>query len=389
MDRKNRDFLLEDKFIEWRLLQTEELDSYWEAFRNNNPELSNDIDVAIKEFEVVRLNNKRLHLTDKQDIINNIFRKGKIRKRLKIFIQASSSVAAIAIIGLFIALLTNSNNDLTQTNTIVGLTLPEEEVYIISNENKTKIVNNSSLELTTDNKAIVTNDTGDKEEVSLATASMNRIVVPYGKRSNITLADGSKVWLNSGTQLDFPTTFTGSTREINVNGEIYIEVEENKDIPFIVNTNNMSIKVYGTSFNVTAYEEDDINRVVLVNGSVGLSVLGQKNEVILKPSEKADLIATDIIKETVNTSEYISWINDVLEFNETPISEILKRVGRYYNVQFENMPEISLNKQTCSGKLFLSNNLDSVMTAISSISSTEYTRNNNIIQINKNEEPMN
>lgn len=389
MDRKNRDFLLEDKFIEWRLLQTEELDSYWEAFRNNNPELSNDIDVAIKEFEVVRLNNKRLHLTDKQDIINNIFRKGKIRKRLKIFIQASSSVAAIAIIGLFIALLTNSNNDLTQTNTIVGLTLPEEEVYIISNENKTKIVNNSSLELTTDNKAIVTNDTGDKEEVSLATASMNRIVVPYGKRSNITLADGSKVWLNSGTQLDFPTTFTGSTREINVNGEIYIEVKENKDIPFIVNTNNMSINVYGTSFNVTAYEEDDINRVVLVNGSVGLSVLGQKNEVILKPSEKADLIATDIIKETVNTSEYISWINDVLEFNETPISEILKRVGRYYNVQFENMPEISLNKQTCSGKLFLSNNLDSVMTAISSISSTEYTRNNNIIQINKNEEPMN
>lgn len=383
MDRKNRDFLLEDKFIEWRLLQTEELDSYWEAFRNNNPELSNDIDVAIKEFEVVRLNNKRLHLTDKQDIINNIFRKGKIRKRLKIFIQASSSVAAIAIIGLFIALLTNSNNDLKQTNTIVGLTLPEEEVYIISNENKTKIVNNSSLELTTDNKAIVTNDTGDKEEVSLATASMNRIVVPFGKRSTITLVDGSKVWLNSGTQLDFPTTFTGSTREINVNGEIYIEVKENKDIPFIVNTNNMSIKVYGTSFNVTAYEEDDINRVVLVNGSVGLSVLGQNNEVILKPSEKADLIATDIIKETVNTSEYISWINDVLEFNETPISEILKRVGRYYNVQFENMPEISLNKQTCSGKLFLSNNLDSVMTAISSISSTEYTRNNNIIQINK------
>lgn len=383
MDSKNRDFLLEDKFIEWRLLQTEELDSYWEAFRNNNPELSNDIDVAIKEFEVVRLNNKRLHLTDKQDIINNIFRKGKIRKRLKIFIQASSSIAAIAIIGLFIALLTNSNNDLKQTNTIVGLTLPEEEVYIISNENKTKIVNNSSLELTTDNKAIVTNDTGDKEEVSLATASMNRIVVPFGKRSTITLVDGSKVWLNSGTQLDFPTTFTGSTREINVNGEIYIEVEENKDIPFIVNTNNMSIKVYGTSFNVTAYEEDDINRVVLVNGSVGLSVLGQKNEVILNPSEKADLIATDIIKETVNTSEYISWINDVLEFNETPISEILKKVGRYYNVQFENMPEISLNKQTCSGKLFLSNNLDSVMTAISSISSTEYTRNNNIIQINK------
>ena len=92
---------------------------------------------------------------------------------------------------------------------------------------------------------------------------MNRIVVPYGKRSNITLADGSKVWLNSGTQLDFPTTFTGSTREINVNGEIYIEVKENKDIPFIVNTNNMSINVYGTSFNVTAYENNSPNSASL------------------------------------------------------------------------------------------------------------------------------
>ena len=72
-----------------------------------------------------------------------------------------------------------------------------------------------------------------------------------------------------------------------------------------------------------------------------------------------------------------------MEFNETPVSEILKKVGRYYNVEFENSPDISLNDKTYSGKLFLSNNLDSVMVSISLLSSTKYSREDNIIHISK------
>jgi len=101
------------------------------------------------------------------------------------------------------------------------------------------------------------------------------------------------------------------------------------------------------------------------------------------PNEKIDISENNIRKEKVDISEYISWKEGILEFRNTPMSEILKKIGRYYNVQFEETPDIPLNKQTCSGKLFLSNNLDSVMTSVSILSSTVYKRENNTIQITK------
>ena len=386
MDSKNRDFLLEDKFIEWRLFKTDELNSYWEAFRIKNPEISDDIDIAIEEFESVRFNENKLSEIEKRDIINSIITDVKRRGKVKSIIQVISTVAAIAILGVFISIFTNLNNKDTNIiieNSILGQTMPEEEVYIISNNNKTSLADNSNLELTPNNKAVITNNIGETEEVSLTTSSLNRIVVPYGRRSTIILADGSKVWLNSGTQLDFPTTFTGKTREINVNGEIYIEVKEDKKTPFIVNTESMAIQVYGTAFNVTSYNDDENQSIVLVEGKVGVKTSGYKDEFTLKPNEMISLSGNEVIKENVDVSKYISWTKDILVFEETPISEILKRIGRYYNVQFDNLPEVTLNEQTCSGKLFLSEYLDSVMMSISSLSSTKYERNNNIINITK------
>lgn len=389
MNNKKRDFVFEDKFIEWRLLPTDELDKYWEDFRKNNPELSYELDIAIEKFGSLNFDTYTLQEEEKKEILDTIFHKLKKKNHFRTFIQATSTIAAIAIIGLFITLFTNTNNNKSSTeNTIIGQTLPEEDVYIISGESKTKLSNNSNLELTKDKKALITDSAKRTKEVVLAEATMNRLVVPYGKRSNITLADGTKVWINSGTQLDFPSEFVGKNREINVNGEIYIEVKEDKKRPFIVTTNKMSVKVYGTAFNVTAYKEEDSNSIVLVEGKVGVKANGNSKESYLQPNEKLDLTVNGMVKKVVDVSEYISWTRDVLEFEETPISEILKKVGRYYNVRFENSPEIALNELTCSGKLFLSNSLDSVMTSISALSSTKYKRENNIIHIKKRNEPM-
>lgn len=384
MDNKKRDFLLEDKFIEWRLLPTEELNSFWEEFRLNNPELIQDLDKAIEEFDAISFETSKLTEREKQEILSIISKKANKKSRIRTFIQATSTIAAIAIIGLFITFLfnNNQNNEYTLDNTIIGQTLPEEDIYIISGDSKTKLANNSNLELTKDKKAIVKDSTQETKEVVLAKTTMNRLVVPYGKRSNIVLSDGSKIWINSGTQLDFPTDFVGNKREIKVNGEIYIEVVNDNKKPFIVNAGKMAIQVYGTSFNVTAYDDEEISSVVLVEGSVGVTTPGYESTV-LSPNEKLDLSSGGISKEVVDVSEYISWTRDVLEFDETPISEVLSKIGRYYNVQFENSPDIRLNEQTCSGKLFLSNNLDSVMISISVLSSTEYERNNNIIHIRK------
>jgi ferric-dicitrate binding protein FerR (iron transport regulator) len=158
-------------------------------------------------------------------------------------------------------------------------------------------------------------------------------------------------------------------------------------VPFIVHAKDMDILVQGTSFNISAYRDDNRQTVVLVEGKVkiesGSTVIAE-----LLPNEKVDITENNILKERVDVSEYISWRKGILEFNNTPMSEILKKIGRYYNVQFEGTADIPLNKQTCSGKLFLSNNLDSVMTSVSILSSTVYKRENNTIQITKKQLPM-
>ena len=211
---------------------------------------------------------------------------------------------------------------------------------------------------------------------------MNQLVVPYGKRTHLTLTDGTVVWLNSGSRLDFPTEFNRRSREIRVDGEIYIQVANNPKVPFMVHVEGMTILVQGTSFNVSAYHDEATKTVVLVEGIVTIKA-GENQAIELLPNEKLDVSEGYFSKETVDVSEYISWRTGVLKFNQTPMSEILKKVSRYYNVQFEKTPEIELNRETFSGKLFLSTNLDSVMTSVSILSSTKYHRDGDVIRITK------
>lgn len=90
-----------------------------------------------------------------------------------------------------------------------------------------------------------------------------------------------------------------------------------------------------------------------------------------------------LTKSLVDASEYTSWHDGVIKFNRTSLTDVLKKIGRYYNVSFESSSDIALNEKTVSGKLFLSNNLDSVMTTVSVLSSTDYKREDNLIWIRK------
>jgi len=140
---------------------------------------------------------------------------------------------------------------------IVGETLPEEEIILISAGKKINLAGNAHIGLTKDGKALVTDSSSSQKELLLARTELNRLMVPYGKRSNLTLSDGTEVWLNSGTELDFPSEFSGKTREISVNGEIFIEVAHNASVPFIVHVKDIDIRVQGTSFNISAYRNEN------------------------------------------------------------------------------------------------------------------------------------
>ncbi len=391
-ENKNRsfqathNFLLDENFISWRLFQTEELDKYWKNFLVENPHLEKAFHEAITRFNAVKINKEQLPEEDRKEVYTTVLSNIRRYKRLRL-LRRISSVAAVLVIGIISVLFIVRGKNLHPYNApereiIVGQALPAEEIYLISGGKKINIAHKSRIGLTGEGKALVTDSSGSPKELSLAATELNKLVVPYGKRTNLALSDGTEVWLNSGTQLDFPSKFTGEKREIYVNGEIFIDVAHNSRIPFVVHTRDMDIYVQGTSFNISAYQDDNRKTVVLVDGKVRIETAGNYTAELL-PNEKLEITDNDITKEPVNALEYISWTKGLLEFDETPVSEILRKIGRYYNVQFESDEEITLNDKTCSGKLFLSNNLDSVMTSVSVLSSTIYQRENNIIYITK------
>lgn len=392
MDKKKpflsvADFLNDDTFIAWRLFQTEELNAYWADFVKENPLSEALLREAVRQFEAVKLNEIPLPLQAEEKLYEKIrcrIDANRHQKKQRIVYWASAAASFLLLIAS-VTFYTLQEKEKTPIhivkNEIVGETLPSENVQLISGADVIDLQSHSAITLSSDGHASVTDSTRNTKALQLAENRTNKLIVPYGKRSFIALSDGTKAWINSGSELDFPSNFTGKSRDIYVKGEVYLEVAKSA-LPFVVHTHNTNIRVLGTKFNITAYHDDATESVVLVEGSVQVNIPSKAN-IMLKPNEMATISTGRATKQTVDASEYIAWHNGVLEFDETSMTEVLKKIGRYYNVSFENVPDIALNKKTVSGKLFLSNNLDSVMTSISRLSSTQYTRKDNLIIIRK------
>lgn len=384
---KRNQFLQDEEFIKWRLYRTSELNLKWKEFRRDNPALQEELDEAISIFKSIRFKGYPLSNPEKVEMWENIRREVLAQKRIRrirLFVTSAAALLAVAIVSslLYFSAINSRVIDQNNDKIIIGESLPGEEIYLITGEGRMELSNNSSVEITSDSRLLIKGSVDSKKEISTdAKLPMNKLVVPFGRRSSIILADGSKLIVNSGTVVEFPTAFSGKTRDIRVQGEIFVDVKSDAGKPFIVHTQKMDIKVFGTTFNVEAYNDDQPDNVVLVTGKV--QIVAEGSEVDLLPSQKAEFADGNINIEDVEVSPYISWTRDVLEFNETSLAEILKKIGRYYNVSFENSHEFNPDKRTFSGKLYLSPNLDSVMISISTLTSTKYSREDNTIIIRK------
>ena len=167
---------------------------------------------------------------------------------------------------------------------------------------------------------------------------MNTVTVPQGQRVHLTLSDGTKVWLNAKTKMEYPQSFKVSDQRIvKVDGEAYFEVSKTGQ-PFIVNVNGMQVEVLGTTFNISAYPNEEY-QTTLVNGSVRVSA--EKGEsLILKPSQQATIAlgSNSIQVRTVDTSFYTSWVKGKINFKDQRLEDIMKTLSRWYdmNVVYEN-----------------------------------------------------
>lgn len=160
----------------------------------------------------------------------------------------------------------------------------------------------------------------------------NMMTVPRGGEYSLVLSDGTKVWLNSQSQLRYPVRFEGKERVVELEGEAYFEVARDAGMPFIVKAGGHEVKVYGTCFNVSAYREDGNLVTTLEEGKVGLLAYGE--EYFLEPGEQASVVSDTkkVLVRAVNTSIYCSWRGGAFLFEEERLETILTRLSRWYNV---------------------------------------------------------
>ncbi|MFA6702547.1 MAG: FecR family protein [Dysgonamonadaceae bacterium] len=377
------DFLNNDLFVLWMISPTKELDAYWKRYLQTDEASVEAFYEAVEEFNNIRSLKDNSYNNEEKIVkhrLNENITNYKKKQRTKLIII--SSVAAVLLLIISLPLITNKyNGNISKEEVLIGSNADNNGVQLLSGNEVLSLSDNSILDLSEKDNNVVIHDSTSKKEVRLKDIKTNKLIVPYGKRSSIVLADGSTIYMNSGSELTFPSSFSGNTREVTAVGEIYIEVAKQKE-PFIIHTPQSKIRVYGTTFNVSAYAEEKEESVVLVNGSVEIESHNQS--LILKPNERAVVKDGEISSRTVDTSEYVSWKNGFFKLYNTPLNDVLMKIGRYYNVEFMYSKELKLDVKTCSGKLFLAENINDVLSSFSLMTNLMYQLEaNNRITISK------
>ena len=190
----------------------------------------------------------------------------------------------------------------------------------------------------------------------------HQIHVPTGQHVEIMLADGSKVWLNSGSTLTFPSKFNGKKRMVELDGEGFFEVKSDKEHPFIVSTSKYQVKAVGTSFNIYDYQYSPQFEAALLNGKVEVTTNAKKSSVvILTPNQRAALCQGVLkVKPIENANNYL-WRKGILYFNE-PLLEVFDKLQEYYDIEFQ-IRNSSLTRKSpyCTGKFRAKDGLEHII----------------------------
>jgi hypothetical protein len=304
----------------------------------------------------------------------------RLRKRRKMFLYGAAASIFLVLAGSFyLSLLKQNQEDLIVfANSRNPKINPEYVELILPDDERVTIVEDDAF-IDHEQKGVIkinekainkTQESGKTVKKERKERAFNTLTVPYGKRSSLTLEDGTHIWVNAGTLLVYPVTFDDDRREIYVDGEIYMNVAKETNRPFHVKTSDMQVVVLGTSFNVTAYKFDNLSSVVLVNGSVQIKSKDNRKPYTLKPNDMFSKQDDHVTIKQVKASEFISWVDGMYVCDNESLGSILLRLSRYYNIK------VSIDKNAsglvCSGKLDLKEDIRDVLNVLSSTAPVIY-----------------
>jgi transmembrane sensor len=231
------------------------------------------------------------------------------------------------------------------------------------------------------------NYTSQFNEIIDAEIQENVVVTPAGGEYQLTLSDGTKVWMNALSEIRYPVKFSGDSRKVAVSGEVFFDVAKNKDKPFYVNVGDVDIKVLGTQFNVMAYPDEENIETTLVEGSVRLlskNIDQTYTESDLIPGHKADFNrATQTVEiNTVNTDIYTAWKDGKFVFEGEYLEDIMRKMERWYNVKvfFENQDMKNLR---FSARLSRYGNIENVLKKMEQTTQVKFIINDDSVIVRR------
>lgn len=238
---------------------------------------------------------------------------------------------------------------------------------VVSNEGNTQVIKTDDGELAYQEKGANT-----------GAAARNTLYVPRGGTFQVTLPDGSRVWLNSSTSMTFLAGNSGTERLVELKGEAYFEVKQDKKRPFRVLSNGTEVLVTGTHFNVSAYEDDNHVAATLAEGQVIVSKNQEKQ--VLKPGQQATIGSSGTIKVAeVDVESALAWKEGYFVFEEQDLPTIMKMVARWYDVEVEYKG--TPPSQRFGGTFSKSKGLDGLLTYLEQLSTIHFTKQGKKITI--------
>lgn len=339
-------------FIRGTLSRNEQIElDEWVAASDENMQLferltdEKNIEAATNWMETIETE-KALE-KKKEKMVFNKAATGRIWLRLLPYAVAAS---VIIVAGLFIFKPFSGKKDDNGISAVPKDIDPGGNKAILTLSDGRTIILDSAIngELTVEGKTAITKTDGriDYATGIVANAELvyNTISTPKGGQYQLTLSDGSKVWLNAMSSISYPVSFSEAERTVTVTGEAYFEVVKDAKKAFKVKINDAVVEVLGTHFNVKGYNDEAVIRTTLAEGSV--RVMTGTSNTVLSPGQEAQITRQGDIKTvTANLEEALAWKDGKFLFTDAPIEEIMQQVARWYDAEiiFENKPTDHFN----------------------------------------------
>lgn len=386
-DYSATDFLEDSDFLRWLTDPTQEDHDFWNTFLKKYPHKRDDIKEASLLFRIFHSRENKLTLTEQYDLWKNIKAEGKSSKSE--LAQQFFKYAAILILVFFSGAVSyyfyqnagaHDQYVLTERNPAIE----GEAMVVLADGSKVSLEKQmSEISYSNNGQQLVINNDTISQKSAAEKESINKVIVSYGKKSMIVLSDGTKVWLNAGSQLVYPAVFVKDTREVSLIGEAFFDVVKNPEKPFIVKASDVNVQVLGTRFDISAYPEDKTIQTVLEEGKINLKYSGNglfKRDYVVEmvPNQlvEFDKESREASSTMVNVSKFISWKEGMLEFEKVNLTRAFKQVERFYNVKIL-MDDPAIGYFKLSGKLDLKDEPEDVLNVIKLTVPIDWQRKSN------------